>query len=835
LNIQKCVVLVFVKNCSIEYQEHKGLSQAFYRYAEALIAQKEQGQEYIASLSEPMREKYDKYQEIMQARFGQRDTYLQHGRSKFDDEPLASAIADDVADMNHWAHTPAGFVGLMIEEVENDINYRSGTHSVQMLPHSQNGEVRNDVYRAVVDVKELTSEGSKVVMKVECLYNHELGTAEPIAIAREPDMKRLTVEKGEVTTDEISQAFHESCKGAFLDRADPLFSAIERRALTCEAQLPDGYRVHVTSEGAFQLDSPDSREITIGDAITTYDLKAVTNAAQQDHKLLQEEERFLSSVDALLTKAYGIGINDTDDVQAREVFREQGIPESFVHAWAEKYELTPVNEREAGRIRTVAETIESKAAVAPEGRTYLTVPFKEKEEAKGLGARWDRQARSWYVPEGQDIKPFTRWMGNETSQEQAKAKAETVRESSQDKVFLAVPFKEKGKAKELGARWDRGAKSWYVPAGQDIKPFAQWLPEQQETQQLPAKDPQSEFHDVLTAAGFQLKGLPEMDGKIHRVSMEDDRKGERSGVYCGYMDGRPAGWYENHREKIRHKWVSNGQQLSEEERAAMKAQAAQKKVEREAERERKYAHHAHRCRQLVELLPDANNDHPYLQKKGIEAFPGLKVDKHNRLVLPLYNQEGEICSVQRIAANGQKRLKKLARKMGLFGVVDPDNQLKGSSNPLVIGEGVATAATLHMATNSPAIIAIDSGNLPSVAETLRALNPDRQLIIGADDDHPLESKGKDNIGMQKAREAAEVSNAVLAAPSFTPEEKAKGLTDFNDIQVSRGLNAVARQVNTAVMLNEERKQKAQSKERENRQQQAREMRNEREDRGIAIA
>ncbi len=42
--------------------------------------------------------------------------------------------------------------------------------------------------------------------------------------------------------------------------------------------------------------------------------------------------------------------------------------------------------------------------------TYLTVPFKEKDSVKALGARWDSDARRWYVPDGQDLVPFTNWL-----------------------------------------------------------------------------------------------------------------------------------------------------------------------------------------------------------------------------------------------------------------------------------------------------------------------------------------------------------------------------------------------------------------------------------------
>lgn len=42
--------------------------------------------------------------------------------------------------------------------------------------------------------------------------------------------------------------------------------------------------------------------------------------------------------------------------------------------------------------------------------TYLTVPFREKDAAKALGARWDGAARRWYVPAGQSLAPFAAWL-----------------------------------------------------------------------------------------------------------------------------------------------------------------------------------------------------------------------------------------------------------------------------------------------------------------------------------------------------------------------------------------------------------------------------------------
>ncbi|MCA3936135.1 DUF5710 domain-containing protein, partial [Burkholderia sp.] len=43
-------------------------------------------------------------------------------------------------------------------------------------------------------------------------------------------------------------------------------------------------------------------------------------------------------------------------------------------------------------------------------RTYLDVPFKEKDAANELGAKFDRRSKKWYVPGGTDVAPFARWM-----------------------------------------------------------------------------------------------------------------------------------------------------------------------------------------------------------------------------------------------------------------------------------------------------------------------------------------------------------------------------------------------------------------------------------------
>ncbi|MCB0339358.1 MAG: hypothetical protein KDD53_07125 [Bdellovibrionales bacterium] len=46
-------------------------------------------------------------------------------------------------------------------------------------------------------------------------------------------------------------------------------------------------------------------------------------------------------------------------------------------------------------------------------------------------------------------------------------------------LILEVPFKEKDRAKELGAWWDPDLKKWFVPAGKDTAPFRRWFSDKQ--------------------------------------------------------------------------------------------------------------------------------------------------------------------------------------------------------------------------------------------------------------------------------------------------------------------------------------------------------------------
>lgn len=46
---------------------------------------------------------------------------------------------------------------------------------------------------------------------------------------------------------------------------------------------------------------------------------------------------------------------------------------------------------------------------------YLNVPYKEKDEAKHLGAKWDNNKKKWYISSSNsDITQFSRWLPSES-------------------------------------------------------------------------------------------------------------------------------------------------------------------------------------------------------------------------------------------------------------------------------------------------------------------------------------------------------------------------------------------------------------------------------------
>lgn len=383
-----------------------------------------------------------------------------------------------------------------------------------------------------------------------------------------------------------------------------------------------------------------------------------------------------------------------------------------------------------------------------------------------------------------------------------------------EKTFLAVPYKEKERAKRLGAKWDKENKLWYAPEGTDLTPLASWMPEKT-VEKAPAPEPfmspQQEFAHALEEMGLDLRGkAPVMDGQIHRVPLIGSDGGDLDGAYCGFLDERPAGWMQNFSAGEKHTWVATGHTLTKEQLDAQRAEIAQRQAERQRlvlERQQRAARDAHTEWVGSEF---ASNDNPYLQAKGVPAF-SLREDIDGTLLVPVMDVNKELRGLQTISPDGEKRFMYGMEKTGNFymiGDYGPDQPNaaslddKGrnlSQGEILLSEGYATGATLHMATEKPVAVAFDAGNLEPVAKKLREKFPNAAITICADNDHQHTRKTPEGVepwnkGVELAQKAAQEVGRKVVAPIFTDEERAKGLTDFNDLHQSRGLDEVKRQV-----------------------------------------
>ncbi len=132
-----------------------------------------------------------------------------------------------------------------------------------------------------------------------------------------------------------------------------------------------------------------------------------------------------------------------------------------------------------------------------------------------------------------------------------------------------------------------------------------------------------------------------------------------------------------------------------------------------------------------------------------------------------------------------------------------------SQGEILLSEGYATGASLHMATGKPVAVAFDAGNLEPVARKLREKYPNAAITICADNDHQHtrrtpEGTGLWNKGVAMAQDAAKAVGGKVVAPIFNEEERARGLTDFNDLHQSRGIEEVKKQIGLALQQEQEK-------------------------------
>ena len=267
-----------------------------------------------------------------------------------------------------------------------------------------------------------------------------------------------------------------------------------------------------------------------------------------------------------------------------------------------------------------------------------------------------------------------------------------------------------------------------------------------------------------------------ISGKMTRFS---DDGGKNKNGWCILhinSDGSAGAAFGNWKD-VNQKWfhIPNGKSLSTEQRNEFDNLIKQTRQQSDEELKKKQAKAAKKANEIWDNAQPANPSHEYLIKKQITPH-GLK-QSGQTLLVPIFNNEGHLISLQMILPDGEKKFLPGGRvKGGSFTIGNMDD------NIIYIGEGYATMASVHAATGKPCVVSFNSGNFKRVAEIIKERYPDKTIVICADNDLATEKK----IGSNPGRKAAELAAGAIGAElCICPMD-----SDFNDLHVDQGLFAV---------------------------------------------
>lgn len=288
--------------------------------------------------------------------------------------------------------------------------------------------------------------------------------------------------------------------------------------------------------------------------------------------------------------------------------------------------------------------------------------------------------------------------------------------------------------------------------------------------------------EATAQAGLHLDHEPE-PGRMTRFST-DGRKGDKAAWVRVFPDGEGAVfgcWRDGTSFTWQRRREGPPPDAAELKRIRQRAEEARQAAE--AEREAGYQAAAQTALRTWQAAEPAQ-EHPYLARKRISAH--IARIRAGWLVLPVFDRDGNIRSVQSVSPEGEKRFMPGGKMQGgRCWLGDP-----AGAEVLALVEGFATGASIHEATGWPVCVAFNAGNLRPVALDVRAASPNVKLIVCGDDDRHTEG----NPGRQKALEAAGLVGAVAVFPVFDGDDG----TDFNDLHQQSGLAAVRSQLFAAL-------------------------------------
>lgn len=291
------------------------------------------------------------------------------------------------------------------------------------------------------------------------------------------------------------------------------------------------------------------------------------------------------------------------------------------------------------------------------------------------------------------------------------------------------------------------------------------------------------------------------DKQAHRCPVSGKER-EQDGVYGVFLDHPPSAWWRNFCTggKLETYCAISESEMTPEERNTLAQRVKEERSQREKDQKQRWQEAAQTAKTRWDAASPAQIDHPYLIEKQVSAY-GLREDKKGALLVPLYScADNTLVSLQIIPVEHgergkfEKRFMSGGQTKGAFFPISANDD--GRDSPLLIAEGYATGASLHMATGYAVFVAFSCYNLEAVARMARELYPEREIILCADND--CETKKQDgtpyNSGVEDAKKAAQAIGGKLA---ICPAHEGRA-TDFNDLHCWRSLEAVRVEIEKAL-------------------------------------
>lgn len=237
------------------------------------------------------------------------------------------------------------------------------------------------------------------------------------------------------------------------------------------------------------------------------------------------------------------------------------------------------------------------------------------------------------------------------------------------------------------------------------------------------------------------------------------------------------------------KAASQRRQQLDEQRHQHEQQRQQKEAAEAEQRRESFVSHYQRL-----SAQTTSGESEYLIARGLNGFT-LPCLSDGAILLPLVDESGGVAAAQTITQQGEKKVLYGSAKRGAWHIVNQPQEVK----EIIIGEGLATTLTAHLIRPyALAVVALDAGNLPTVAETMRRLYPNAAIIISGDNDWhepgEIDDNGKPKVNGGKifADKAAEAVNGAVSLPPTHYK------ADWDDYRQQNGLEAATAAFNDSL-------------------------------------